>query len=77
MWLWHLRWNRDVVVPVKVEHSTVTCSPHFNQPQISELTTVCYKEKLLWSWLMVALVHGHAYNYLGGRLATYPLSKTQ
>lgn len=62
MWVCHLRWNSDVGVLFKVEHSTVTCSQHFNQPQISELTTDCNKEKLLWSWLMVALVRGVCIN---------------
>lgn len=42
--------------PFKVECSEVTSYQHHEQPSISTLAAICFKEKLCWSRLRTALM---------------------
>lgn len=48
------RWS--IYVPFRAEHAAVSYTLHRGQLWVSVLTTICYKQKLLWWGLTDALI---------------------
>lgn len=71
-------WDKEGTLPFMADHSTITCSQHFEESWGTVVAIAHWEIKLLWPNLTSALICGNKQNYLQGSLmgTSCPFSKT-